>query len=132
MVRNIAARLAPPAPAGRALTRPPVIDTDFLGRQALGDAGLMEEILRVFAARLERYFERVETSTSVAALIESLHALNAAAKGVGAFPLADLAGAAEDELRAGQAVDPARIERLALAVTETGAVTARLIATLET
>jgi HPt (histidine-containing phosphotransfer) domain-containing protein len=103
------------------------IDLDFLGRQTLGDSGLEQEVLRLFDEMSQTYFHRLETSTNVSDLVRNLHTLRGAAAGVGAFGLANLARVAEVELREGAAVNPERIDDLAMAVQEVSAfITERL------
>jgi len=103
------------------------IDLDFLSRQTLGDSGLEQEVLRLFDEMSQTYFHRLETSTNVSDLLRNLHTLRGAAAGVGAFGLANLARAAETELREGAAVNPERIDDLAMAVQEVSAfITERL------
>ncbi len=50
-----------------------------------------------------------------------LHTLKGAASGVGAWSIADLAKAAEDEIRGGAPVNPERIDDLDIAVQEVSA-----------
>lgn len=97
------------------------IDMEHLGRQTLGDAGLEEEVLRLFDEMTHVYYERLEVSTTVEELLRNLHTLKGAAAGVGAFGLAELARVAETELREGGPVNPERIDDLAMAVQEVSA-----------
>jgi hypothetical protein len=94
------------------------IDMEHLGRQALGDPGLQEEVLRIYAQMSAVYLQRLEASNSVPSLLEHLHTLKSAAAGIGAWGVRDLAGRAADELRAGQPVNPERIDDIAMAVAE--------------
>jgi HPt (histidine-containing phosphotransfer) domain-containing protein len=109
------------SPAG-AKPRSPVagnpIDLEHLSRQSMGDPGLEEEVLRLYADMSLVYLARIEASTSQPDLVESLHTLKSAASGIGAFGVGNLAGNAIDALRQGQPVDPERIEDIAIAVTE--------------
>ena len=59
------------------------IDMEHLGRQALGDAGLQEEVLRLYARMSQVYLDRIEASTSIPMLLEHLHTLKSAAAGIG-------------------------------------------------
>jgi HPt (histidine-containing phosphotransfer) domain-containing protein len=97
------------------------IDLVHLARQTLGDSGLQEEVLRLFDQLQHTYFSRLETSTNRNELMVNLHALKGAAAGVGAFALARLARTAEDELRAGAAVNPERVDDIGMAVEELSA-----------
>jgi len=108
---------AVPAELPEAPTTGP-IDLDFLRRQALGDPGLEEEVLRLFDEMSRVYYGRLEMSTTVGDLLVNLHTLRGAAAGVGALRLAELARTAEDELRAGAPVNPERIDDLGIAVHE--------------
>jgi HPt (histidine-containing phosphotransfer) domain-containing protein len=92
------------------------IDLDFLAGQTLGDAGLESEVLRLFDEIVHVYLDRLETSTTVTDLISNLHTIRGAAAGIGAFPLAGLAKAAETALRAGHPVNPRRIEEVGVAI----------------
>jgi HPt (histidine-containing phosphotransfer) domain-containing protein len=94
------------------------IDMEHLGRQALGDPGLQDEVLRLYATMSQVYMGRIEDSTSVPMLLEHLHTLKSAAAGIGAWGVRDLAKRTEDELRSGQPVNPERIEDIAIAVAE--------------
>lgn len=94
------------------------IDMDHLGRQALGDPGLQEEVLRLYAQTSVVYLRRVEQSTSVPALLEHLHTLKSAAAGIGAWRVRDLARRAEDDLRTGLPANPEHIDDIAMAVAE--------------
>ena len=94
------------------------IDMEHLGRQALGDPGLQDEVLRLYATMSQVYLSRIEDSTSITMLLEHLHTLKSAAAGIGAWGVRDLARQAEDELRSGQPANPERIEDIAVAVAE--------------
>lgn len=94
------------------------IDMEHLGRQALGDPGLQDEVLRLYATMSQVYMGRIEDSTSIPMLLEHLHTLKSAAAGIGAWGVRDLAKRTEDELRSGQPVNPERIEDIAMAVAE--------------
>ncbi|MBK8083798.1 MAG: Hpt domain-containing protein [Devosia sp.] len=94
------------------------IDLDHLARQAMGDPGLTDEVLRLYASMSAVYMGRIEQSTTTAALLEHLHTLKSAAAGIGAWGVRDLARLAEDELRSGGPANPERIEDIAMAVAE--------------
>jgi HPt (histidine-containing phosphotransfer) domain-containing protein len=94
------------------------LDMVHLAKQTLGDKGLEQEVLRVFDDASRTYFSRIETSTNVEDLMRHLHTLSAAAAGVGARAIAELARTTEEELRQGSPVDPERIEDLHMAVVE--------------
>ena len=82
------------------------IDLVHLARQCLGDAGLEQEILRLFDTTVKTYFERLQLSTTFDDLAMNLHSLKGAASGVGAWAIADLAAAAETEIQAGRPLNP--------------------------
>jgi HPt (histidine-containing phosphotransfer) domain-containing protein len=113
---NNTARAVPLEAPEREIRRP--IDMAHLSRQTMGDAGLEQEVLRLFEEMTQVYYKRLEVSTTVDELLRNLHTLKGAAAGVGAFGLAELARVAEAELRAGGPVNPERIDDLALAVQE--------------
>lgn len=94
------------------------IDMEHLSRQALGDPGLQDEVLRLYSRMSQVYLSRIEESTSVSMLLEHLHTLKSAAAGIGAWGVRDLARLVEDELRSGGPVRPERIEDIAVAVAE--------------
>ena len=103
------------------------IDLDHLASQAMGDPGLTDEVLRLYAQMSVIYLGRIEESTSISSLIEHLHTLKSAASGIGAWGVRDLAKLAEDELRAGLPVNAERIEDIAMAVAECGDYIATLL-----
>jgi hypothetical protein len=94
------------------------IDLVHLAKQTLGDHGLECEVLRLFDIMAQRYYARLELSTTVDELCVHLHSLRGAANGVGAWGIADLAKLTEDELRGGKPVNPERIDDLHIAVQE--------------
>lgn len=94
------------------------IDLEHLNRQALGDPGLTEEVLRLYATMAQVYLKRIEDSTTVSQLVEHLHTLKSAASGIGAWAVRDLAKRAEDALREGAPINPEHIQDIALAVAE--------------
>lgn len=99
-----------------------------LAKQTLGDPGLEHEVLRLFDQMSQTYFSRLESSTNVDELLRHLHTLKGAAAGVGAIRVADLARAAETDLRAGVPVDPERIDDIGMAVEECSAFIGDLLA----
>ena len=104
------------------------IDMEHLGNQTLDDPGLQEEVLRLYARMSQVYLGRIEDSTTIQTLVESLHTLKSAAAGIGAWGVRDLAKRAEDELRSGSPVNPEHIEDIAVAVTECVVFIDRLLA----
>jgi len=104
------------------------IDMVHLSKQTLGDHGLECEVLRLFAQMIEVYFARLAASTTQADVLAHLHTIKGASAGIGAWGLADLAKAAEDELRAGAPVNPERVADLEMAVAEVGAFIADILA----
>ncbi|RYE47024.1 MAG: Hpt domain-containing protein [Hyphomicrobiales bacterium] len=116
MVRNIAVEAAAGS-ASRDLSHAP-IDMDHLDQQSLGDPGLRDEVLRLYAQMSGVYLTRIEESTSIPLLLEHLHTLKSAAAGIGAWGVRDLARRAEDALRAGGSVNPEHIQDIAAAVAD--------------
>lgn len=100
---------------------PGPIDLQHVSRQALGDPGLAEEILLLYTQMSRLYLERIETSTSISELLPHLHTLKAAAAGIGAWGVRDLARSIEDGLLAGAPVNPEMIADLAMTVQECNA-----------
>jgi HPt (histidine-containing phosphotransfer) domain-containing protein len=94
------------------------VDMVHLAKQTLGDWSLGIEVLRLFDEMQRTYFDRLELSTTRNELLVNLHALRGAATGVGAFALAQLARVTEDELKAGDPVNPERIADIQMAVEE--------------
>jgi len=116
MAKNTALDVGQDAPRNDRAHGP--IDMEHLGRQALGDPGLQDEVLRLYARMSQVYLGRIEASTTLQMLLEHLHTMKSAAAGIGAWGVRDLAKQAEDDLRSGQAVNPERIEDIAVAVAE--------------
>ena len=104
------------------------IDLEHLNRQALGDPGLTEEVLRLYATMAQVYLKRIEDSTTTSQLVEHLHTLKSAASGIGDWTVRDLAKRAEDALREGAPVNPEHIEDISIAVAECDVYISTLIA----
>ena len=102
-------------PAGR---RKEPVDLVHLAKQTLGDRSLELEVLRMFDEMSRAYFGRIEHSTTVDELLRHLHTMKGAAAGIGATAIAELAGTAEAELKAGLPVNPERIDDLEMAIVE--------------
>ena len=102
-----------------------------LARQTLGDRNLELEVLRLFDEMADVYFGRIERSTTRAELMMHIHNLRGAAAGIGARAIADHAGTAESELRAGLPVNPERIDDIGMAVAECRAYIGDLIVVSE-
>ena len=115
---KVSTEVAQPAPS--TLTPGP-IDLEHVSRQALGDPGLAEEILLLYTQMSRLYLDRIETSTSIAELLPHLHTLKAAAAGIGAWGVRDLARSIEDGLLAGAPVNPESIADLSMTVQECNA-----------
>ncbi len=109
--------------AGPEIARRPgrPIDLVHLARQCLGDAGLEQEILRLFDTTAKTYFGRLRLSTTFDELALNLHSLKGAASGVGAWAIADLARAAETSIKSGQPLSPEQIDDIGMAVEEVSA-----------
>ncbi len=129
MVRNTAVK-AGAGSASRDLSHAP-IDMDHLDQQSLGDPGLRDEVLRLYAQMSGVYLGRIEESTSIPLLLEHLHTLKSAAAGIGAWGVRDLARRAEDALRTGEPVNPEHIRDIAAAVADCQAFIADLVSAEE-
>jgi len=127
MVKGTAAKRATRVARPRQDHQP--IDMNHLARQTMGDPGLQSEVLRLFDTMSQVYFGRLESSTSVDDLQRHLHTLKGAAAGVGANRIAELARAAETDLRAGMPVNPERIGDIGMAVEECSAFIGELLKT---
>lgn len=119
MAQNAVSAENPGADVSRRPARP--IDLVHLARQCLGDAGLEHEILRLFDTTAKTYFARLQQSSTFDDLALNLHSLKGAASGVGAWAIAELARAAETDLKAGQALSPEQIDDIGVAVEEVSA-----------
>jgi len=97
------------------------IDLVHLARQCLGDAGLEHEILRLFDTTVKTYFSRLRLATTFDELAMNLHSLKGASSGVGAWSIAELARAAEADIKAGRALSPEQIDDIGIAVEEVSA-----------
>jgi HPt (histidine-containing phosphotransfer) domain-containing protein len=105
----------------------PIIDLVHLSRQTLGDAGLENELLRLFFVQAQQYAAWLEESFApddVLKRADLTHRLKGSARAIGAFPLAAAAEAYEDALRAGAEDVASKARRLAEALKD-----ARLAAT---
>ena len=88
----------------------PVIDLVHLSRQTLGDTALESELLRLFDAQARAFVARLraptaqgETARDLQPRIDLAHTLKGSSRAIGAFALAEAAGAYEDALRGGGA-----------------------------
>jgi HPt (histidine-containing phosphotransfer) domain-containing protein len=75
-----------------------VVDIDHLSRYTGGDEALNAEVLRLFDSQTSELVDRLRTildARDAKAWKEVTHTLKGAARGVGAFPFADAAAAAE-------------------------------------
>jgi len=104
------------------------IDLVHLAKQCLGDEHLELEILRMFETTLSGYFSRLKLASAFDEMALNLHSIKGAASGVGAWAVADIAKALEEELRHGRPVSPERIEDLGMAVEEARDFIARMLA----
>ena len=94
------------------------IDMDHLDQQSLGDPGLRDEVLRLYAQMSQVYLGRIEASASPAELQQHIHTLKSAAAGIGAWQVRDLAKHAEDTLREGNPVNAEHIRAISAAVAD--------------
>lgn len=103
------------------------IDLVHLAKQCLGDEHLEYEILRLFDTTIETYFGRLQTAATVEDQVMNLHSIKGAAGGVGAFTVAEIAKAAEDELRSGAPINVEQIADLGVAIEEVRSFIARML-----
>lgn len=103
------------------------IDLVHLAKQCLGDEALEYEVLRLFDTTAATYFGRLQLALTADDLLMNLHSLKGASGGVGAWSIADLAKAAEDEIKAGRPLAPERIADMAIAVEEVRAFIAEML-----
>src|SRR5262249_26322644 len=76
----------------------PAVDIDHLSRYTGGDEALNAEVLRLFDTQTSEMVERLRTileARDAKSWKQVTHSLKGAARGVGAFSLADAAAAAE-------------------------------------
>jgi HPt (histidine-containing phosphotransfer) domain-containing protein len=103
------------------------IDLVHLAKQCLGDENLEYEILRMFEKSLTTYFERLKLATSADDLHLNIHSIRGASAGVGAWTVAELAKAMENELREGRPLTSERIDDLGIAIEEVRDFIARML-----
>lgn len=127
MGRNSAAAQPEDAPQNQDRTYRP-IDLVHLAKQCLGDAALELEILNLFDTTLLTYHERLRQAASADELALNLHAIKGAAAGVGAWTVAEMAAALEEELGAGQEPSAEKVDDLALAIEDVRGFIARTLA----
>lgn len=105
-----------------------VIDLVFLAKQTLGDRGLEQEVLRIFERVVNTYMTGVKNAQSEAELKVNLHSLKGASAGIGAHGLADVARAAEEELRESGKLSSEAISDLEMMVEEVSVFIGELLA----
>jgi HPt (histidine-containing phosphotransfer) domain-containing protein len=71
------------------------LDLDHLRSQTLGDLDLQTTVLRLFVGQVADCISRIRAAESVTTRSEAAHTLVGAARAVGAFPLARIAGEIE-------------------------------------
>ncbi|HHN72630.1 MAG TPA: Hpt domain-containing protein [Thermopetrobacter sp.] len=72
-----------------------VVDTAHLARYTMGDEKLERELLRMFATQLDGLVTALESARGNRDWKQAAHGLKGAARAIGAFPMAELAAAAE-------------------------------------
>lgn len=75
----------------------PLFDTAHLARYTGGDAALTEELVSLMCEQARRCIGQMRNAGDEAAWCTATHTLKGAARGVGAFALADLCDLAEDQ-----------------------------------
>lgn len=96
----------------------PPIDMAHLENATFGDRALQREVLGLFETQAEKLMQTIRASGGKARA-EAAHALKGAARGIGAFAVADEAEKVEQG-------DETAIERLALGITAAGKFAAAL------
>lgn len=104
------------------------VDLVHLAKQCLGDEALEREVLRLFDTTLRDYYARLKMAGSFDDLTLVLHSIKGAAGGVGAWAVADLAKAMEQEIRSGRPLTTERIDDLGLVVEDVRNFIARMVA----
>ena len=104
------------------------VDLVHLAKQCLGDEGLELEVLRLFDTTISDYYGRLKLAASFDDLTLVLHSIKGAAGGVGAWAVADLAKAMEQEIRSGRPLTQERIDDLGLVVEDVRNFIARMVA----
>lgn len=112
--RSQAAKVEPASDTRTRILRP--VDLVHLAKQCLGDEALELEVLRLFDTTLRDYYGRLKLATGFDDLVLLLHSIKGAASGVGAWSIAELAKAMEDEIRNGRPLAQERIDDLGLVV----------------
>jgi HPt (histidine-containing phosphotransfer) domain-containing protein len=103
------------------------IDLVHLAKQCLGDEHLEYEVLRLFDTTITTYFSRLTKAVGGEDVGMHLHSIKGAASGVGAWTIADLALAAEVEVRAGGSLSAEHVADLGLAIEEVSAFITRML-----
>jgi len=94
------------------------LDLAHLDAQTLGDPGLREEVLRLYANMSGVYLARIQSAANPIEQLSHLNTLKSAAAGVGATQVFESTRIVEDAMRRGQAVEPAQLLAIATAVAE--------------
>lgn len=93
-----------------ATTAPPhaaeAVDLVHLSRQTFGDRALEREVLALFVTQSSTCIRRLERAATADARFEIAHTLKGSARSVGAWRVAEAAGALESAARTGEG-DPA-------------------------
>ena len=86
---------------------PSPIDLVHLAKQCFGDRDLEREVLQIFVTQSETNLKRLEGADTVACA-EIAHTIKGAARGVGAWHVAEEAESLEDCLREGRSIASAK------------------------
>ena len=71
------------------------IDREHLAKYTLGDKAVEEEVLKLFAAQALQQFDKLKAADTEKSWREAAHTIKGSARGVGAWKVAELAGALE-------------------------------------
>ena len=94
------------------------IDLVHLSKQSLGDPGLEDEILQMYDQMVLTQMSRIRESVDVETILLNLHGLKGASAGVGALNVASLARAAEEDIKANNALSHECMADLRMGVEE--------------
>jgi HPt (histidine-containing phosphotransfer) domain-containing protein len=115
--------------SGRRPTSARPVDLAHLSRVTFGDRSLEREVLHLFQRQSLALVERMRAAADVEAFAIAAHTLKGSARGIGAFPTAEAAEAAELAIGAGDAAVTAAFHAVIEAVDTANAAIRDLIAT---
>ena len=78
----------------------PVIDRAHLDRMTGGDASLASEVLELFAEQVSMWERVLDPTAKTEDWLVGAHTIKGSARGIGAWDLAEICGAAEEDAKA--------------------------------